>query len=430
MATELQTFHSPREASAGADVEEAESLVPTLPSSDRGAPALKFLFGAFVIEALLWGFPLSYGVFQEYYAKHPNFEDEHDKIAVVGTLATSIYFLGAPLVTPLVKRFQHWQRHMIICGFLCCIASLVGASFATSVSGLIATQGVLYGLGFTLLYFPVLRMLNEWFVTRRGLAYGVMFAGGGFSGVGFPFLLQVLLAKYGYQTTLRAVAVGLFIAVLPVLPVLKGRLPVSHHGALRGIDVSFFKQPLFYVFAFSNVVQGLGYYIPGLYLPTYASSIGLSGTMGALILSAHNLATTFGQVAMGYLSDRVHNVLGLVFVSTFVSALASFLIWGFAANLGTLLAFALVYGWFAGSFVILWPKFGSIMSDDPGPVYSMMAFGKGIGNILTGPISAPLMSGPVEAGYGLNEFEPLILYLGSMMLLSSLGIAGWPVRVR
>jgi MFS family permease len=376
------------------------------------------------------GFPLAYGVFQEFYSKQSEFQGEHDNIALVGTLATSIFFLGAPLATTLVKRFQRWQVQMIVVGWIFCVLSLVGASFATSVAGLIATQGVLYGIGFTLLYFPILRMLNEWFIQRRGLAYGVMFAGGGFSGVGYPFLLEVLLSKYGHKTTLRAVAVGLFIVVLPVLPLLKGRLPVSNQGALRGLDMSFFKQPLFYFFALSNLVQGLGYYIPGLYLPTYASSLGLSGAMGALILSSFNLATTFGQIAMGFLSDRVNNALLLVFMSSFVSALASFLLWGFAESLPTLLVFAIVYGWFAGGFVILWPKFGTILSDDPGPVYSMMAFGKGIGNILTGPISTPLMAGPIQTGYGLNKFEPLILYLGSMMLVSSLGILGWPVRVR
>lgn len=348
----------------------------------------------------------------------------------MGTLATSIYFISAPVVTPLVKRYQRWQTHLIAVGSLLCVVSLVAASFATSVAGLIVTQGVMYGVGFTLLYFPILRMLNEWFVARRGVAYGVMFAGGGFSGVGFPFLLEVLLSKYGHRTTLRAVAVGIALSTLPLLPLLRGRLPVSHGGALRALDVSFFKQPLFYFFAFSNLFQGLGYYIPGIYLPTYAASLGLSGTMGALILSLFNLATTFGQIAMGFLSDRVSNALGLVFMSSFVSAVATFLLWGFASSLPTLLAFSIIYGWFAGGFVILWPKFGGILSEDPGAVFSMMAFGKGVGNILTGPISAPLMSGPVMSGYGLNRFEPLILYLGSMMLVSSLGILGWPVRVR
>ena len=134
--------------------------------------------------------PLAYGVLQEYYSKHEDFEGANHNLAIVGTLAVSMYFLGAPLVTPLVQRFQRWQPTLITVGWLCCVISLVCASFATSVPGLIATQGVLYGFGLTLLYFPILRMVNEWFIQRRGLAYGVMFAGGGFSGVGFQFLLD------------------------------------------------------------------------------------------------------------------------------------------------------------------------------------------------------------------------------------------------
>jgi MFS family permease len=376
------------------------------------------------------GFPGSYGVFQEYYSKHGDLEGDPDNIPTVGTLATSIYFLGAPFVTPLVKRFQRWQTHMIIIGWLCCVASLIGASFATTVSSLIITQGALYGVGFTLIYFPVLRMLNEWFIQRRGLAYSIMFAGGGFSGAGYPLLLDLLLSKYGHRTALRAVSVGLFVIPLPFLPLLRGRVPVSSHGALRALDMSHFKQPLFYLFSFSNLLQGLGYYIPGLYLPTYASSLGLSGTMGALILAVFNLATVFGQVTMGFLSDRVTNVLSLVFMSSFVSALASFLLWGYASSLPTLLSFSLIYGWFAGGYVVLWPKFGSIMSEDPSSVYGMMAFGKGIGNILIGPISSSLMTRPLQSGYGLGQFEPLILFLGTVMLVSAMGIFGWPVKVR
>lgn len=433
MTTELRDLNTiATPATNDADVEDPDrdTLIQTLDPADRGKEAYKFLFAAFIIEGFLWGFPLAFGLFQKYYAAHHDFEGDRDSIALVGTLAPSIFFLGAPFVTPLAKRFQRWQREVITVGWLVCVVSLVAASFATSVHVLALTQGALYGIGFTALYFPVLRMLNEWFIARRGLAYGIMFAGGGLSGTGYPFLLEFLLSNYGFRTTLRAIAVLLFVVVLPILPFLKGRLPVSQQGAMRGLDISFFRQPLFWLFASANLVQALAYFVPGLILPTYASSLGLSGTVGALILAALNLATTFGQVAMGFVSDRVSNVLLLVFVSSFVSALASFLIWGFAASLPTLLAFALIYGWFAGGFVILWPKFGSILSEDPGPVYSMMAFGKGIGNILTGPLSSPLMEGDVRPGYGLNRYEPLILYLGSMMLVSSLSIFGWPIRFR
>lgn len=56
MSAELQVFATNRSTAAEEeDREEAESLVQTLESPDRGLAAWKFLLGAFVIEALLWG---------------------------------------------------------------------------------------------------------------------------------------------------------------------------------------------------------------------------------------------------------------------------------------------------------------------------------------------------------------------------------------
>lgn len=375
------------------------------------------------------GFPLAFGVFQDYYSKQPEFEG-NTNIAAIGTVATSMYFLGAPLSAPLVRRFQKAQRYMIAGGWTICALSLLGASMVDSVAGLIATQGVLYGLGFLMLYFPVLTMLNEWFVQRRGLAYGVLYAGGGFSGVGLPFLLERLLATTGYRTTLRTIAIVQFASLIPTMFLLKPRLPPSNSSALRAVDWSFFRQPLFWVFSLSNLFQGFAYYIPSLYLPSFASIIGLSGTMGALILAANNMACIIGQIGFGYLTDRFNNVAVLVFVSTFVSALAGFAIWGFAHSLGALLAFSIVFGLFAGAYIVFWPKFGSLLSEDPQAIYSLMAFGKGIGNLATGPITARLLTRPVTSGYGIGKFEPLIIFMGSLMLCSSLGIVGWPLKPR
>ncbi|GKT66338.1 MFS monocarboxylate transporter [Colletotrichum tofieldiae] len=301
------------------------------------------------------------------------------------------------------------------------------ASFATSVPGLIATQGFLYGFAFLFVNYPLLRMLNEWFVERRGLAYGIMSTGAGCSGVGLPFLLESLLSKYGYRTTLQAMAVTQFITLLPMIPLLKARLPASRGGVLRKGDFKFLGEPLFYCFALMNFLEALGYYIPSLFLPTYATSLGFSGTMGALILAANNLATIFGQLALGYITDRVNNVLILAFTSSFVAAAASFTIWGYATSLAPLLSFSLLFGLATGGYSCLWNKFGSALSEDPGHIYSFMAFGKGVGNILTGPISSPLVKGSVESGYGLSRFAPLILYTGSIMLCSSLGVFGWPL---
>ncbi|KAF7548783.1 hypothetical protein G7Z17_g6829 [Cylindrodendrum hubeiense] len=426
-AVELRPLPN-EEGSVGYDNDEQNgSHVQALPPADQGPEAWRFLIASFFIEALLWGFPLSYGVFQDHYSRQPEFAGNNN-IAIIGTLATSIYFIGAPFAMPLVKRFQRFQRYMIVVGWSGCAISLFVASFCSSVNGLIATQGVLYGISFLILYFPLLRMLNEWFVQRRGFAYGVLYGGGGACGVGLPFLLEMLLSKYGYRTTLRAVAVAQFVLVAPVLPFVKGRLPPSAHAAFRSVDIQFLSEPLFYCFAVSNLFQGFAYYIPSLYLPSYASDLGLSTTMGALILALNNGATVFGQVGFGWLSDRVNNVLILVCVSSLASAIASFALWGFASSLETVIVFSLVYGWFAGGYVVFWTKFGSVLSEDPQLPFSLMALGRGIGNIATGPIAASLTTGSVMSGYGLGKFQPLIIFLGSFMLCSSFGILGYPLR--
>lgn len=286
----------------------------------------------------------------------------------------------------------------------------------------------MYGAGFLMLYFPILCMLNEWFVRRRGFAYGVLYAGGGFSGVGLPFLLEWLLSRFGYRTTLRAVAVAQFILVAPTLPLLKGRLPPSHSSARRAVDLTFLTNAQFWILMASNLCQGFAFYVPALYLPSFASTLGYPGTIGAMILAVNNMASILGQVSFGYLTDRFDNIHLLVFVSTSISAIAAFTLWGLAHSLELLVLFATAFGWFAGAYIVFWPRFGTMLSEDPQPVYSLMAFGKGVGNVVTGPISASLLTRTVTSGYGLGRFESLIIFVGSLMAASSLGIVGWPLR--
>lgn len=59
-------------------------------------------------------------------------------------------------------------------GLVILIIALVSSSFSTAVWHLLLTQGVLYGIGGVLLYSPVIVFVDEWFVRRKGLAYGVM----------------------------------------------------------------------------------------------------------------------------------------------------------------------------------------------------------------------------------------------------------------
>ena len=178
------------------------------PPPDTSPPAIRFLLAFFVIEALQWGFPITFGVFQDYYTTHPPFSSSSPstlrfstrstsnssndnsitgssssaragKIALIGTLATGIVYLGAPPMVYLVRRYPRWHLIMIWGGWLVSIVALVGASFAKTVGGLVATQGALYGIGFLPMHFAIAGWFNEWWVRRRGMAYGVLFGATG-----------------------------------------------------------------------------------------------------------------------------------------------------------------------------------------------------------------------------------------------------------
>lgn len=69
---------------------------------------------------------------------------------------------------------------------------------------LIATQGVLCAIGNGLVFSPTTLYLDQWFVQRKGLAYGIMWAAKSVSGVALPFVASVCLEKFGARTTLRA----------------------------------------------------------------------------------------------------------------------------------------------------------------------------------------------------------------------------------
>lgn len=213
--------------------------------------------------------------------------------------------------------------------------------------------------------YPIFNMMNEWFIERRGLALGVICASTGITGLFIPFVLNFLLHKYGPANTLRISALALLLLCGPCLPLLKPRLPNSHVDTVPAADYSFLKMPLFYCFALAQLLQGLGFYLPTFYLPSYAISMGLSGTMGAFLLVIASFSQVLGQMAFGCVSDmRIKRlwidgrvpVHILLFVSTFMSGISILALWGPARSQGMLIAFATVYGMSAGGFAVLWAR--------------------------------------------------------------------------
>jgi len=191
------------------EAQEANLQVSDLPRVDGGKDAWLVLFGCFVLEALVWGFPYSFGVFQAYYRTHEPFSREPSGIAAISTTATGLMFLSSPLVAIVIQRYPRTRRPASFIGLVITTLAMVAASYAQNTATLLATQGVMYAIGGLTLYFPAMYVIDEWFVARKGLAYGVVWTGTGSAGAVLPFLFHWLLDSYGFRTALRVWAVVL-----------------------------------------------------------------------------------------------------------------------------------------------------------------------------------------------------------------------------
>ena len=82
-------------------------------------------------------------------------------------------YLGSPLSLFILQRWPNRCRISSFLGLVIACVGIVSSSFATRVWHLLLTQGILYAVGACMLYYPVLLFIDEWFVQRKGLAFGV-----------------------------------------------------------------------------------------------------------------------------------------------------------------------------------------------------------------------------------------------------------------
>jgi uncharacterized protein YjeT (DUF2065 family) len=187
----------------------------------------------------------------------------------------------------------------------------------------------------------------------------------------------------------------------------------------------------------SNLAMGMGYFFPALFLPSYASVIGLDATKGALLLTLMSISQVAGQFTVGYISDNKRVPLNaLIAVCSSVAAIVTLSIWGLARSLVSLAFFAILYGFFGAGYTAMWARMVTAISEEPSAsqaMFGLFCAGKGVGNILTGPISAGLLRwSEYSAGYGHGVYQAIVIFTGVCLIFSaaSLGMVYLGPKIR
>ncbi|CAL1714360.1 unnamed protein product [Somion occarium] len=430
---ELTTLEQQRsDISLSSEQPGASVNVQELPPVDEGRKAWIFCLSGLLLETMVWGFGFSYGIFQAYYTSHPPFDKaSHIAVAAVGPTALAIEYGAGIFLAFVYGRYPDHMKKSMWFGLVLNSMSLILSSFVNQVWLLIALQGVGLGIAGSLLYWPVIFLVSEWFVQRKGLASGIIFAGSGIGGFIFPLIVNALMDSLGHRWTLRILAAiqavfgGIaLVGVCPRIPPIKYRRGQRRPQFIPP-RLQFFSRKVFWTFATTTFLQAMSYFPVSLYIAVFTATIS-SPLSATIVLSMFNSSGVVGQILIGYLSDRFPYP-WIMFGSTMGSAIAAFLLWGFADTLARVFAFAIIFGGLSGGFSSV--TFAAATdAANPNPEQAGMAasaatLGKGIAAVMGPIISGVLLEAgkSVSSGpYGKFGFGPVEIFVGSCAIAGSM----------
>ncbi|KAG0298950.1 hypothetical protein BGZ98_010405 [Dissophora globulifera] len=411
---------------------------------------------AFFVQAMVVGQLNGFGVYEDRYKSHEYSTSSTFELSWIGTLNV----VGMNLIGPItgqVADYLGYRLSAFIGANVMCL-SLIATSFSTKVWHLYICQGVLYGLGGSLAFFPSLSLPSQWFKKRRGFATGIAVAGGGFGGLVISPVTTVLFDKVGYRWTVRIIAFLHLAVIIPAAFLFRARVESGRDRAKRLkreqldreltmadqvqkqgdekqsvlvdndsqttlapkrkiLDFSMLKDKRFFLLVMVAFFVANGYFNPYYYFPTYVQKHGGTVSTGSLLIGILNGSSAIGRVTMGLASDHMGDVNTLL-ISTLCSAISVLVVWMLAGNsVPAMVVFCILYGFFSGSYVAIVPTVAahlcgiSRLASVTGIVYGGIA----VGTLIGSPVGGALL----DLSNGV-DYKPMLLWTGFVMVAGSM----------
>ncbi|EDU50116.1 conserved hypothetical protein [Pyrenophora tritici-repentis Pt-1C-BFP] len=273
----------------------AESAIP--PPPDGGLHAWLKVFGGFMIYINIWGFTLSYGVFQTYYRTTLLSSSSPSAISWIGTTQAWLLIIVGVMSGPLFDL--GYFRSMLLVGNALVVLGIMMLSLSTQYWQVFLSQGLCMGLGAGLLYIPSLAMVGVWFSRRRAFALGIVMSGIAVGGVIYINMFNQLVHSAGFPWTMRAIGfVALAAALLSIPALLSGSDWLNRKRKRRSLfDKTALTDRLFLIFTACTFATFLGYIVPYFYIPTYAKErLGSSESTALYMLVLAIAGSFFGRL--------------------------------------------------------------------------------------------------------------------------------------
>ncbi|KAI0541050.1 major facilitator superfamily transporter [Xylaria digitata] len=262
------------------------------------------------------------------------------------TLLAAVSILNSRIMRAIGVRYTGMLGISLI-GF----AEILAGFAVKSVPGLFITQGVLLGLGFGLTFIVTSSTPAQYFSKKRGLANGVVFAGGGFGGAILSLALDPLIRKAGPAWAFRTLGLSTIATGLPAAWFLKERTNVRRGGF---VEWRLFKDLSFVFIFIAGAIGTFPLLVPPFFIPLFANAIGLSSATGAGLLAGFNFASAVGRILSGVLCDKIGS-LNALFLALSLAAISMLAVWPVSTTLAPLAIFSVVNGMANGGFFSTMP---------------------------------------------------------------------------
>ncbi|KAL1931819.1 hypothetical protein VTP01DRAFT_9963 [Rhizomucor pusillus] len=297
------------------------------------------------------------------------------------------------------------------------------ASLATEIWHLYLTQGLLSGIGSSLVWFPCISAPQQWFSKRRGLAVGIAISGSGFGGLVFNNLVQAALSSVGYRWALRIVGfISLILVGITALTVRPLNTPPKVKNPINLGPFRNFQFDLLFAIQF---VTNFAFNVPSGFLPSYANYLGLNPWIGSNLSAILSGLMIVGKISSGYLSDYVGRA-NVTFICILMTGVMCLAVWLTATTAASVWAFAALFGLFGGGYMTMLPAVLAqvVGLEEIEPSNGLLFFGWFFGGLFGSPITAALID---ENGPDGPRYDHAIIYAGVLMVFS--GLLALAVRI-
>ncbi|KAI7863655.1 major facilitator superfamily domain-containing protein [Spinellus fusiger] len=340
----------------------------------------------------------------------------------------SLWLALANIVGPFFcfLAYRVGYTRMLIAAIFLCSVSMMLASIATEIWHLYLTQGVLSGIGASLVWFPCISAAQQWFSRKRGLSVGLTISGSGFGGLVLSNIIQAAIDSVGYRWSLRILGFITFVLLCICAAFVKPLNKPSKSSGTRIVNLKPFRNPQFIILFTVQVLCNFAFNVPSGFLPAYANSIGLDRWVGANLSAISAGVMVIGKIGGGLLADYGVGRATAAFICTTMTGVMCLTLWLNASTAASVWGFAAMFGLFGGGYLttVTAVLAQTVGMEEIETANGLLFFGWFFGGLFGTPISSALINNLSDT----PTYSYAIIFSGVILVVA--GLLLWILRVQ